>query len=76
MTGAEVLYAVREEMAITLGDALLRRTEAGSRGHPGHDAVEQAASLMGDALGWSASTRLRETQAFARVYDAATIPGS
>jgi len=76
VTGAEILYAVREEMAVTLGDALLRRTEAGSRGHPGHDAVEAAAALMGNALGWSASARAREMQSFARVYDAATIPGS
>ena len=76
VTPAEVLYAVREEMAITLADALLRRTEAGSRGHPGQDAVEAAATLMADALAWTAPQRAREVQAFGRAYDAATIPGN
>ena len=51
--GAEILYAAREEMALQLGDALIRRTEAGAAGHPGDDAVEQAAAIMADAHGWS-----------------------
>ena len=33
--GAEIVYAMREEMAVTLADAVLRRTEAGVTGHPG-----------------------------------------
>ena len=36
--GAEILYAARREMALKLGDALIRRTEAGAAGHPGADA--------------------------------------
>ena len=36
-------------MALTLADALIRRTEAGSAGHPGADAVEAAATLMAAA---------------------------
>ena len=51
--GAEILYAAREEMALQLGDALIRRTEAGAAGHPGDDAVERAAAIMADAHGWS-----------------------
>ena len=51
--GAEILYAAREEMALQLGDALIRRTEAGAAGHPGDDAVEHAAAIMADAHGWS-----------------------
>lgn len=51
--GAEILYAAREEMALQLGDALIRRTEAGAAGHPGDDAVEQAAAIMADAHGWT-----------------------
>jgi glycerol-3-phosphate dehydrogenase len=51
--GAEILYAAREEMALTLGDALIRRTEAGAAGHPGADAVKRAAAVMADAHGWS-----------------------
>jgi glycerol-3-phosphate dehydrogenase len=30
VTGAEIVYAARHEMAVTLADALIRRTEAGS----------------------------------------------
>ena len=75
VTNAEVLYAVREEMAITLADALLRRTEAGTRGHPGHDAVHAAATIMGTELGWTDAQRAREVQALGRAYEAATIPG-
>ena len=51
--GAEILYAAREEMALTLGDALIRRTEAGGAGHPGADAVERAAAILADAHGWN-----------------------
>lgn len=50
--GAEILYAARREMALKLGDALIRRTEAGAAGHPGADAVERAAAIMARAHGW------------------------
>jgi glycerol-3-phosphate dehydrogenase len=76
VTRAEILYAVREEMAVTLGDALLRRTEAGSRGHPGRAAVEAAADVMTNEIGWSATRRADEIQALARVYDAAVTRGN
>jgi glycerol-3-phosphate dehydrogenase len=69
VTGAEVLYAARHESAITLRDALLRRTSAGSAGHPGSDAVARAASIMGDALGWDATRRRAEVHAIERIYD-------
>ena len=50
--GAEILYAARQEMALKLADALVRRTEAGAAGHPGTDAVERAAAIMGRAHAW------------------------
>jgi glycerol-3-phosphate dehydrogenase len=50
--GAEILYAVRAEMALKLGDAVIRRTEAGAAGHPGTDALERAAVVMARTLGW------------------------
>jgi glycerol-3-phosphate dehydrogenase len=50
--GAEILHAVQEEMAVRLSDAILRRTEAGSAGHPGADAIARAATIMGHVLGW------------------------
>jgi glycerol-3-phosphate dehydrogenase len=70
--GAEIVFAVREEMAVHLTDALLRRTDAGSAGHPGADALEHAARVMGDILGWSDERRREEIAAVERVY---TIEG-
>jgi glycerol-3-phosphate dehydrogenase len=52
VSGAEILYAVRHESAMRLSDALIRRTEAGSAGHPGTDAIERAAAIMRGELGW------------------------
>lgn len=66
--GAEVLFAVREEMAVRLTDALLRRTDTGSAGHPGAAAIETAARLMGDELGWSAERRQAEIASVERTY--------
>ena len=54
VTRAEVLHSVREEMAIHLSDVLLRRTESGTGGHPGDDAIHAAAEVMAKELGWSA----------------------
>jgi len=53
--GAEILYAARHEMAPKLADVLLRRTEAGAAGHPGADAIERAAAIIGAEHGWDAS---------------------
>ncbi len=41
----EILHAVEHEAAITLADAVIRRTEAGSAGHPGDDALAAAAAV-------------------------------
>ena len=53
VTGAEIEHAVRHEMAVHLGDALLRRTAAGTAGHPGPAAVTAAATIMGKLLSWT-----------------------
>jgi glycerol-3-phosphate dehydrogenase len=67
--GAEVVYAMREEMAITLADAVLRRTEAGVTGHPGRPALERAAALMAFELGWPPAHVEAEIAACERTYD-------
>jgi glycerol-3-phosphate dehydrogenase len=68
--GAEILYAARREMALKLGDALIRRTEAGAAGHPGVDAVERAAGIMAHAHGWDdwrTRNEIAEVEAFYRL---------
>ncbi len=49
---AEVVYAIREEMAQTLADCVFQRTELGTAGHPGLAALEEAAGLAACELGW------------------------
>ena len=68
---AQVAYAVREEMACRLSDVVLRRTELGSLGYPGADALRTCAELMAPMLGWDAARIEQEIddveQVFARM---------
>jgi glycerol-3-phosphate dehydrogenase len=68
VTAAEIVHAVRRESAIHLSDALIRRTEAGSAGHPGTEAIASAADLMSRELGWSAAQRQREIELVEEFY--------
>ena len=55
-TGAEVLYAAREEMAGTLDDVLSRRTRAMiQRAQDTMDAAAAVATLIAPDMGWSES---------------------
>jgi len=56
---AEVVHAVRSEMALTLDDVVHRRTRLGLEGRA-HLALEEAALLMSTELGWSADRTERE----------------
>lgn len=57
---AQVVHAVRHEMARTLVDVVVRRTSLGSAGHPGAEAAQAAAFVMQAELGWSDSTKESE----------------
>lgn len=57
---AEVVHAVRHEMAIKLEDVVFRRTGLGSTGFPGAEALRVCADLMGRELGWDAARMRRE----------------
>ena len=50
---AEVVYAVKEEMALKLTDILLRRTGFGTLGNPGKDLLKTIADTAAKELGWS-----------------------
>ncbi len=63
---AEVIYAVREEMAMKLADVVRRRTELGSSGNPGELALKTCARIMAAELNWDeqrVSAELAETRA-------------
>ncbi len=63
---AEITHAVRREWALTIGDALLRRTAIGLGPCQGLDCVDAVAALMGRLLGWDAERRANEVAAYGR----------
>jgi len=66
--GAELVWAARAEMAMTLSDAVIRRTPLGALGYPGDVAVARAAVLVGDELGWTEDQRREEIAIVKRFY--------
>lgn len=61
--GAEVVHAIRHEMAQSLADCVFRRTDLGTGGHPGDDALDACADLAAAELGWSAEQRATQVAA-------------
>ena len=57
---AEAAHAVREEMAVRLTDVVMRRTELGTAGHPGHEVLAQCAEIMAREAGWDGSRQDKE----------------
>ncbi len=49
---AEVVYAVRNEMARTLSDIVMRRTGIGTLGNPGEDVLRKVAQVAAKELQW------------------------
>ncbi|HEX4346140.1 MAG TPA: FAD-dependent oxidoreductase [Vicinamibacterales bacterium] len=66
--GAQLVWAVRHEMALTLADAVVRRTPLGALGYPGDAAVGTAAAIVGQELAWSDEERRAEVGALRRFY--------
>ena len=57
---AQIVHAVRDELAVKLADVVFRRTDLGSGRRPGAGVVRACADVMGDELRWSAARRARE----------------
>ncbi len=68
VTGAEVIHAVRHEMAVTLLDVIQRRTELGAAGLPSMSTLQRCADLMGQEAGWSSERRQREIDLVVQAY--------
>jgi glycerol-3-phosphate dehydrogenase len=69
---AEVIHAVREEMAMHLGDVVFRRTDLGTMGHPGTEALEISTQLMAAELDWDASRCRKEIELVNAEFPSAT----
>jgi glycerol-3-phosphate dehydrogenase len=57
---AEVAYAVRSEMAVTLKDIFFRRTGIGTLGNPGGQVIARVADVAAGELGWDAGRKEKE----------------
>ncbi len=66
--GAEVVHAIRHEMAVRLSDVVVRRTGLGAAGHPGREATAACGRIAARELGWSAEREAEEVAAVERVY--------
>jgi glycerol-3-phosphate dehydrogenase len=63
--GAQIVFAMREEMALTLADVVMRRTCIGQVGTPSPAALETASKIMAAEFGWDEERRTREIAALA-----------
>ncbi len=66
--GAQVLFAVRQEMALTLEDVVMRRTGIGQLGAPIRETLDAVSQLMASELGWNEDRRAREIASIAPWY--------
>jgi glycerol-3-phosphate dehydrogenase len=65
---AEILHAVREQMALKLSDAILRRTDVGSGRDPGEKTFTMAAQIMAKELGWNEARTQNEIEETVAIY--------
>ncbi|HZR26932.1 MAG TPA: glycerol-3-phosphate dehydrogenase/oxidase [Vicinamibacterales bacterium] len=66
--GAELVWAARKEMAVTLADAVIRRTPLGALGFPGDEALQRAAAIVGAELQWTPERQRGEIDAVRAFY--------
>jgi glycerol-3-phosphate dehydrogenase len=66
--GAEVIHAIRAEMACTLADIVVRRTELGAAGNPGADVARAAGQVAAEELNWDVERLNREMAAVEAIY--------
>jgi glycerol-3-phosphate dehydrogenase len=69
---AAARLAVRDEMAVTLADAVLRRLDLGTAGPPPPPELDAVARAMAAELGWDAAREQAERAALARFYAPST----
>ena len=50
---AEILHAIRFEMAQKLSDVVLRRTDLATGEYPGEEAMQACGKIMAQELGWN-----------------------
>ncbi len=64
----EIIYAIKEEMALHLDDIIIRRTELGSSGIPCNQDLEFVSKIMSEELNWDESARIQEINRVKKYY--------
>ena len=72
--GAELLFAVRREFAVTLADVLARRLLLAFEPDHALPVAERAAALLGDRLGWDGARRTAEVEGYRTWLDHLRVP--
>lgn len=67
---AQVAFSVREEMALTLEDLVMRRTAIGQFGRPAPELLARLATMMATELDWSPARQRDEIDRVERLYEA------
>jgi glycerol-3-phosphate dehydrogenase len=69
VSAAEVLHAVRKEMAMTLEDVVFRRSGMGTVGCPDEAALNKTIAIMAEELDWTAEQQAEEKRKALARYD-------
>jgi glycerol-3-phosphate dehydrogenase len=72
--GAEIIYTIRNEMAVRLSDIIIRRTGLGASDRPDDEAIRAAAKIAAAELQWDADRTASEIASVQRFY--AIEPGT
>lgn len=67
-TPAQIAFALKEEMALTLEDVVMRRTGIGQFGRPAPQVLEKIAGQMAAHLGWDESKKASEIAGLDPIY--------
>ena len=65
---AQILYAMHEEMALTLEDVMMRRTAIGTLGYPGDECTISVARIMANHFGWNQAQTEKQIEEFKAIY--------
>jgi glycerol-3-phosphate dehydrogenase len=57
---AEIIHAVREEMAQKMSDVVFRRTDLGTAGYPGKKALNSCLKIITEELEWNEGRAIQE----------------
>jgi glycerol-3-phosphate dehydrogenase len=72
---AEIMHAVREEMAQTVTDVIQRRTELGAAGLPSLLILQTCADIIGQELNWDTNRKTKAIEETIRAYPMTSLTG-